>query len=96
LLFIPSEFLLASEDFPEEFLESPVYPISNPLYGAFSPVFWSPSDRQKTFYNFWEKTFSARIQFPDSVQIPFALPIPSEALLDPEDFLNNIQGSPAL
>jgi len=39
------------------------------------------------------KTFSARIQFPDSVQIPFALPIPSEALLDPEDFLNNLSRS---
>ena len=54
-ILIPSEFLLASEDFPEEFQDSPVYPISNPLYGSFPPVFWSPSDRQKTFYTFWEK-----------------------------------------
>jgi len=49
LLLFPSEFLLASEDFPEEFLDSPVYPIYNPLYGSSTPVFWSPSDRQKTF-----------------------------------------------
>jgi hypothetical protein len=30
------------------------------------------------------KTFSARIHFPDSVQIPFAIPIPSGSLLKSE------------
>jgi hypothetical protein len=40
-----------------------------------------------------EKTFSARIPFPDSAWFPFALPIPSEILLAPEDFLNNLSRS---
>ena len=55
LLLFPSGSLLKSEGTSEEFLESPVYPIYNPLYGSFPPVFWSPSERQKTFYNVWEK-----------------------------------------
>ena len=55
LLLFPSGSLLKSEGTSEEFIESPVYPIYNPLYGSFPPVFWSPSERQKTFYNFWEK-----------------------------------------
>jgi len=39
LLLFPSGSLLKSEGTPEEFLESPVYPIYNTLYGSFPPVF---------------------------------------------------------